>query len=331
MFIVFSSNALGDVTDNPYLLRLGLALDRTRNFPDTTGRQASLAFPLPTSRNPAADDWLQFGELTVFGSLLNVEAFSESGTLISATAGTANISVPDLGALSITVARTDTLSKETRHDLKNNLESNELFLGYSRRIFDRIALGGEIRLVDAKVREEFFTTEVRDVAIRSNTDIFTRELNLGLLAQINEEWYTAFTSSISFTTSDTELRGTAPLGSFDDESWLYSIRSGLGYMPSKSLSFFLDGNYLKIDSDLGGIAEIARFAFGSELWVAKTSVLRVGVGIDTDNETTLSIGYGYFGIKSVMINFAYQYNAAPEIRAEFGRFHLLSASLIVPF
>ncbi len=90
-------------------------------------------------------------------------------------------------------------------------------------------------------------------------------------------------------------------------------------------------DYLKIDSDLAGTAEIARFALGTDLALTNMTVIRAGVGIDTDNETTLSVGLSYYGIEPVFLNFAYQYNAVPEIRAEFGRFHLLSASVIVPF
>ncbi len=103
----------------------------------------------------------------------------------SVKVGTANISFPKWGTVSMTFARTDTIDKDTLQDLENSLESNEIFLGYSRRISDRIALGGEFRLVDAEVQEEFLGTDLPSVPFRLTTDIFSRELNLAMLAQIN--------------------------------------------------------------------------------------------------------------------------------------------------
>ena len=56
--------------------------------------------------------------------------------------------------------------------------------------------------------------------------------------------------------------------------------------------------------------------------------LRLGGSLDTDRQATVGGGIGLYLLRNFQAEMAYGYNAFPEIRREFGRAHLLSASLV---
>ena len=148
-------------------------------------------------------------------------------------------------------------------------------------------------------------------------------------------------ASIGWADADTVIRNKMPLPAppygqlapgmtldrFDDDIRSLGIRAGVGYAPSPAYEIYFDAQYLMADSNLAGTAEIGRLMLGLDLQVTESSVFRVGAGVDSENEVTLSTGVSFRGFGALAVDVAYQYNAQPEIRREFGRFDLLSASL----
>ena len=46
-------------------------------------------------------------------------------------------------------------------------------------------------------------------------------------------------------------------------------------------------------------------------------------------KTTASAGIGFYGVKHLLFELAYVYNAFSEIRQEFGVAHLVSSSIVI--
>lgn len=336
--------AIADFADKPFQLRLLLSLDRSSNFSDAAARQASIAFPAGSSGNPAADDWRPRDALHPTVSVTNIQAFSESGAWVVATAVTANVVLPEAGTLSAAYARTDTIDRKTRQDLSFDLRSNEFFVAYSQRLSDNTALGGELRLTDSVLKEQFLEP-IAGLPLESKVKSTAIDAALGLLAQPRPGWFAGMVASIGWAGANIDIRnlvplptptfGTLPAGTkldrFSDDIRFLGLRAGVGYAPSSTYGIYVDAQYLTAHSNRAGSAKVGRVVAGLDFQPTSSVVLRTGLGIDTEDEVTLSIGAGYYGFKKVAIDLAYQYNAQPELRREFGRFDLLSASLSFPF
>ncbi|HRP95698.1 MAG TPA: autotransporter outer membrane beta-barrel domain-containing protein [Rhodocyclaceae bacterium] len=341
-----SGHAIAGLAEKPFLLRLSLSLNRSSNFSDTAARQASAAFPGGSSVNPAGVDWRSSKETpSSSGSLTNIQIFSESGARATATAGTLTVPRPSAGTLSIAYARTDTIDRSARQGLANNLRSNEFFAGYGRRVADDRAFGAKLRLTDSVLNEQFFVPPVDGLPLQSKVKARSIDAALGVLSEPRPGWFTGAVVAAGWSSANVSIRNLTPLpappfgllpaGSilerFNDDVRTFGVHVGTGYAPDRRHGIFLDAQYLMVKSKRGGSAEVGRIAAGLDLRAGESVVFRTGVGIDSEKEVTLSIGARYQGFKDVVIDVAYQHNSQPEVKREFGRFDLLSASLNVRF
>jgi hypothetical protein len=328
--IVVPGRAVASFDDEPFLLRLSLALDRSSNYSDTTARQASIAFPGGSSDNPAAANWPFPRQASPSVSLTHIDAFSESGARVVATAGTVNVALPWNGDLSLAYARTDTIDQEANQGLSFDLSSNEFFITYRQPLSEDIAIGGGLRVMDGVIKETF--TPVRPLV--SEVDLIGADASFGVFAHHGPGWFSGAVAGVGWSGADIDIRipglGTTVDSSSDDNRF-FTLRAGTGYVPTSAYGIYLEAQYLSAESNRAGSAEVGRLQAGFDLRATDSVVLRAGFGIDTEDEVTFSIGGGYQGFKQVTVDVAYQYNAAPEIRPEFGRFDLLTASLNVRF
>lgn len=337
--------AFADFADEQFQLRLSLSLERSSNFSDTAGRQASVAFPGGSSDNPAAADWQPRPAASPGVSLTEIQVFSESGGRVAATAGTVNFALRDAGTVSLAYARTYTIAQETRQGLAGDLRSNEFFVTYSRRVSNRLAVGGTLRSTDSRIKEQYFAREVGGLPLEVTVDARVLDGSLGLLAELQPGWFAGATLGLGWASADSTVRnrttlpggpfGPIPEGTslrrFDDDIRSFGFRAGVGYAPNPAYGIYVDAQYLGADSSAGGAAELARLMSGFDLRLTESVVFRVGAGVDSENEVTLSTGLSYRGFSALAVDVAYQRNSQPEIRREFGRFDLLSASLSYRF
>lgn len=341
---MFPGAVMAAVSDQPFVLRLMISLDRSSNFSDTAGRQASIAFPGGSSDNPAATDWQPRSDLNPAAAFTNIHAVSSSGAWITAEAATVNVKLPDSGTLSLAYARTDTNQEETRQGLSDNLRSNEFFATYSRRIDEKVAVGGTLRFTDSVLKEQYFEPRVGGLALESKVESRLVDFSLGLLTEPRSGWFAGGVMSMSWGKSDAVIRNAVPLPAlfgmvpegtaldrFGDDIWSLGARAGMGYAHDPTYGVYLDAQYLIVHSKKAGSVEVARIMTGLDLRLSRSVVLRAGVGVDSDQDVTLSIGASYRGGGPLSVDVAYQHNGQPEIRREFGRFDLLSASLSYRF
>ena len=109
-----------------------------------------------------------------------------------------------------------------------------------------------------------------------------------------------------------------------------NLRAGLGWKPSESVGLYVDGQYLHLDNDFGSV-DVGRLLLGVEVFPARWLALRAGGSLDTDSNVNVSVGAGIYPSRKVMFELAYVYDAFPEVNHEFGRAHLVSASVVILF
>lgn len=349
LVVVFAVGVVqaGSIQDEPYALRLTLALSRQSNYAATVGRQASVAVTQASSANPAADDWLYRSDHPVIGTITAINGFSESGAWIAALAGTVSIQTPEAGTWSIAYARTDTFNDTARNGFEDELRSNEFFLGYGKKLTDTLAIGAQLHVIEGQIQEENLQTVDGvpiQVPLRIETDILSFDVSLGLTLKLDEDWTAGVSGGWGYGKGDSSFQnissGLDPnpfpppagtiRGGFDDDLRTWSFVGGVGYMPTDQWGIYADVQYLHLESNQAGAADLGRVSLGFEMRPVEVLVLRAGVLVDSDGQTTLSAGVGFFGW-GFPLEVGYQFNSSPEVKREFGTFHLISVSLVIPF
>ncbi len=335
----------GDFNDNPYLLRLFLSLDRASNYADTAGRQASIAYPGGSSANPAGDAVRQGSRPEA--TLTGIRVHGDSGATLTAFPVTFTVPTDDTTVLAFAYAYTDTPDGDNREGLENRVRSNEFFLGLARRVTPATSVGGQVRIVDSTIDEEARQADLGFLPARLGVEVRSFDLTLGLQSALSDSVRVGAMANVGHGETTDAIRNLAPLpvpmppffppvvipadtvlDRFDDTIHTYMGGIGAAYLPSPDVGVYADARYLRVHSRVGGNAELARFALGVDArpgpaWLA----LRAGWTIDSESESTPSVGVGLYPAKGVRIDVAYQYNAAPEIDPEFGKMKLVTASL----
>ncbi|MEX2213473.1 MAG: outer membrane beta-barrel protein [Phycisphaeraceae bacterium] len=339
--------ARAELSDEPFLLRMAVTLDRQTNYASSAGRQATLAVAQGASANPAADDWSFRAEHPIIATLTSVHGVSETGTWINAAIGTVSFQTQEYGTFSLAYARTDTFSDSARNGFSDRLTSNEFFIGYGKKLNDWLSIGAQVHVIDATVREEnlFFTPLAPlPLPLRFDTDLLSVDIGLGVLARLDEHWSIGIAGGIgggsarsAFTNIFSSINPSpAPLppgvlaGAFSDDTRSKSIGAGVGYLVSEQLGIYFDAQFLHVESNRAGTIDLARWVLGVEYNPIEELAVRSGILIDTDSQVTVSAGISYYGLP-FPIELAYQYNASPEVRKELGRVHLVSLSIVIPF
>ncbi len=319
----------GDFTDEPIGARITLAKDRIQVFTDTIARQASVAYPLASATNPAADDFVRTkpADYTGYGLLITSEVFFNNGTTITGGGGIGSVRLPEAGTLSAAYVRFDSHDGQSRQGDDYVLRSNEFFLGYSHRLKEFLAVGVEVQLTDStlKIGDTFLGFE-RD----TESDTFGVGLDLGVLVALHETFTVGVQGGIKWdrTKTDGQVMLPAPVPiRLKDTTEISEVKLGVGWRPKPSLGIYVDLQHVHLEDDLG-TTELGRMFVGTEAIISPTQALRFGGVFDTLGEAGVSAGLGYYGIEGVSVEFAYAYNTFPEVRKEFGRGHIVSFSVI---
>lgn len=336
---LLAAGAAADTTDEDFLFRLAFSLDRASNYASTAGIQASVAYPRGSSVNPAADDLVSPDDSPVVATLTNLHAWSDSGAWLTTTAGTANITVPDAGTFSFAYARTDTIDDSGNQSFEHSLKSNEFFAGYSKQLSPDLAIGFQVRFTDAEITNQATVPELPTAAGgEAQSELEEWSFSGGIHVRLNDQWSAGLAGGFAFGSVATEV---VSLGAFpppgtklkevDDDVRSHAVRAGLGWKVNDQLAIYGDAVFLHIETNREGSADQGRFALGVELEPLEALMVRSGVLVDTDEQVTFSAGLGLYMIPNLPIDIGYQYNAAPEVREEFGRFHLLTISFVLRF
>ena len=328
----------GDLDNEPVSFRINLALDRSSSFTDTLGRTASVAYPLGSSINPAGYDFLReppFDFKNIVTASSNTVFFNHSGAVTGFSVNMAH-RFDGAGTLSGVYIRTDSHEADSRQGDAFALRSNQFILAYSHRLQQDLSVGGSVKVTDSMLGiDDTFMGFPRD----TNTESTGVDFNLGVLKALSSDWTVGVVGGFGWTGSDTDAVMHFPGPPFgpgsiradvSDTTFSSNVRVGLGWKPSQNLGFYADGQYLHLDNDLGSV-DVGRLLAGAEFFPRPWLALRAGGSLDTDSNTGVSAGIGVYPSRNVMLEFAYVYNAFPEVNREFGRAHMVSASVIIRF
>ena len=337
VFCLGSATAALAGVNEPFDYRLTLSFDRLTNFTDVVARgNASVAHPLGSSANPAADDFLQdppFDFHALVTATVNYVSTSAS-TEVVGKSSTALIRIPHGGTLAFTGIRTDMTDGSSENGNQYNLYSNEGVFRYSLKLTPKWAVGAELHIVDSSLD---INSGSGFGVQQQSTDGLGLLPAIGTMYEVNKQLMIGAMAGIGTTHAKTNLTifdpRVAPVpftAHVEDNVFSMDLRAGVGYHPVEELGLFLDGQYRHLNSDLGS-ADVGRAFGGVEWYPQKWMVLRVGGSIDTWGEATGSTGIGIYAFKPLLIELGYAYNNFPEVRDEFGVAHVFSASLVLLF
>jgi hypothetical protein len=328
-----------DVDDLTFGTRVSLALDRASVYLDTIGRQASTAYPLGSSANPAADDVLRDPPFDFLAAvpLAQSHVLFESGTHVLSNSATGVVRLPEQGTVSVTYQRLDTLDHTTGVGDANL--SSELFIaGYSIAINEQIALGIG---VDFSISELDINDTVRVLpspaprfARSIKTDSTTAGPTLGVLYQIDDHWSLGFSGKMTWTDAESKIIVGPTITQFDDTIESIDVRGGVGFQVENVWGVYADVQYRRLSGfrdSAGAIdsVELGRLFVGAEHVLTKGIIGRVGGSVDTGGRATVSTSAGVMLSDWIAMDVAYEYNAFPEVRDELGTGHLVAFSVVV--
>lgn len=326
----------------PFPLRALLALNRASGYAGTDGRQASVAFLGGSSINPAADDFGRTGKKAgpANATITGISTFSDSGGQVVTFAGSFSYMSADRGTWPTSYAYTDTLDGKNNDGLETEIQSHELFLGYSTAISNTWAIGVQTRLVSGFIRNQSLVPEAGFQPLQSDTDILGLDVYLGAIGKVSDTYTLGITATASISDTETEVTNLSQLGpllpgntleEFDETAIGWSVVGGFGYTPSQSIGIYSDLQYVGLHTGKQGTIDLGRLSVGTDIRISTSSIIRVGTTVDTRSEWSPSVGLGIRLPGSMQIDFAYEKNGAPEVNKELGKTDILSASLAVRF
>jgi opacity protein-like surface antigen len=337
------SCSAGDLSDETFGLRIGLARDRASTFTDVVALSASTAYPYLSSVNPAAGDFLREppNEFRFLWTVTGAYVAFNNGSSITAGATSATYRLPSAGTFLASYTRIDSQDVESHQGDHFTLRSNELRLTYSHLLERWIALGGSVRLSESRLS---MSSLFDDFPLHTSTESLGVEGSIGVLVAPHKNWLVGIFVALGWTRGETTGfvdfppepfgPGLTPID-FTDNTRSVNIRGGLGWRPSDKFSAYADWQYLRLKNVRIGSSDdrvdVGRMFAGVEYLPFQILALRVGGSADTDRQFTLSTGVGFYPTKHFQAELAYVYNAFPEVRKEFGRAHLVSLSLAFVF
>lgn len=323
----------GDLSDEPVGARISLAKDRILLFTDAVARQASAGYPMASSTNPAADDFLRTppADYQGYGLVLTSDVFFEVGTYVTAFSTIGAVRLEEAGTLTAALVRLDSFDGHSRQNDDYALRSNELFLGYSQHLTEWLAIGVEMQLTDSTLKID---DTVSGLPRHTESDTFGVGFNVGLLVALHESFTIGLHGGVKWDRTDTDGKvtpaGPAILIDLHDTTEVTKLRLGMVWRADPQLALSADIEYVHLDDDFG-TTEVGRFYVGTEYFFKPTLAFRFGVVLDTQPQAGVTAGMGYYGIENVPIELAYAFNTFPEVRREFGRAHLMSLSIVFLF
>lgn len=325
-----------DWRDVGFGLRLPLALDRASVFTDVVGLSASTAYPYGSAINPANDDFLRLppNQFTLAGTGSGVFVAFEGGASITGTGWSANYRFPMAGTVTASYAQSASRDAHTHQGENLRLHSEEFSLGYSHRATANLAVGGEFRFTDSRLRLE---STAEGFPLIGHSDSEGYDGRLGILFAASDEWLIGMTVGAGWVYTDNNgqidvpvaFGGPINIATFSDFTRSVQVRTGAGWRPSDAFGLYMDAQWLRLKNDDEAVS-VGRAFVGVEYLPIQLIALRVGGSVDTAGKTTVSTGVGIY-LKHVQFEVAYSYNAFPEVRREFGPANLFSVSVVGTF
>ena len=337
MLVLFAKSPLlagRPLEEHDFSLRFPAAISRFASYADVAGLGgAQAASEYSSSINPASGAWTQPTReyATSFSPQFTTVRFAESQDLY-VTAEAVAVDAGAWGSFLPAVAQLRSNRAEDSAGVGFRIDAESYQLQWAKRVGERTTIGVNLNATYTDIR--YYDRVLGEIA-RSRSDAY--DIRLGLVRQflprlrvgavVDYGWSPARTDKLgfdfktfsfkTFRTRDTTHQFLWRLGL----TWEYQKGSDL-YFDYQGASFFNDEGTLLVH----------RFSLGIEQQLIKDILFgRVGVTIDTRGEASATGGVGIVLGTRASLDLAYQHNAFPEIRKEFGQAQSFVMSLAVAF
>lgn len=327
--IVSASALANDLDSAPLAIRFPAALGHLSFYGDVAAMSGSAgASKWESSPNPSNKSWsfpdlydwrvsVQYSNVT-FDNDTRIDFVSESFTFDAGASGVFRLAY--LNASSNERTARGLLPLPYEFDL------DAYQLSWGKKLNKEFAIGAEVGLSQS---ETIFKGPGFDVA---NTDKDSWSFRVGGQWNPAEKWFVGLYGDYINGSADTALNVPTPLGilrgntSDTVEQWL--IHPGIAYE-------FAENALVHADFEAGWISngdttlDIQRWSIGTDIPIVKGVFIHAGAAVDSYSNVTWSSGIGFYPSKNVFIDLAYQNNAFPELKQEFGRSQTLNASISI--
>ena len=321
-----------DFFRHPYETRLFLALDRQNNHSATLGRQASLAVLEGASANPAAAGWSTIDTTSSIFTASYVGSTAASGNRLAAAPIAARWYLASQTSASFAYAHSATTDTRANDGLQHDLSSNEFFGAFSTKLAADLSLGVVGRFTSGRLARTFHEPALAAQTIRTDNrfkgpDVSVgiagtgaRDTSYGLVASLGRSWVESDIRAVGTVFLPSPEGGViavpndAELGRASDQLRNVALRGGGGLALAHGSAIYADVSWTRIRSNLSGPTALVRCAVGLERSLTDDASVRTGVTVDATGAVTLSAGGTYRPARDVELLFAWQHNAAPEIR-----------------
>jgi hypothetical protein len=338
--LLFASRSwAGDLSSDPFEIRLWLAMSRAINSTDAIGREASVAYRSASSDNPAAADVRHVEPVSARGFFCagtHHIAFSEGAWIIAEDVN-GFLRFNTRGTLSMGYVHFASQNGHTRQGFEDDIRNHEFLFKYGRQISSDVYVGAGATLNDMTLDYgDLYQGLPRNTHNHSVLGSFT----LGSLWQPKSNLTIGVLAGAGWTGSDVEGAVHAP-GPFnvpfqlDITTRTLNLKTGFGWRVIPALTVYSDVQYFRLDNSMSAVSA-GRFYFGADVNISSRVTLMAGSSVDTNRHATGSSGLGINlmkpgRLKPTLLKLTYQYNPLPELSQEFGTGHMVSATMVFSF
>lgn len=329
MAMLSLSSHADDLSSAPFALRLPAALGHLSFYGDVSAKSgASAASKWESSPNPANKAWgfPEEYDWRVSGQYNNL--LFDNDTQLHFVSETAAFDAGELGVIRVGFLQLTSNDEVARGavPLPFTLEANGYQLSWAKKFGKDFALGADVNFTRS---ETSFKLPSFDLA---NTSKDAWSFRVGGLWQPADKWFIGLYSDYANGAADTTLKLPTPLGiaqvNSSDTVQLWTVHPGIGYEFAENAMVHLDYEAGWVFNDSTSL-QLNRWAIGTDLPLAKFFYLRAGAAVDAHSNFSWSTGIGFYPSKHVFFDIAYQNDAFPELKQEFGRSRTLNASFSI--
>jgi hypothetical protein len=319
-----------DFGDKDFSLRFPAAMSRFATYADVGAMGgASGGSRWSTSVNPASTAWEPMAtDLRMSASAQYNHAAFSKGLVLHVASESLAWDAGKPGVFQAAFAQVRSTDGMTRDGLDTNLRMDFVQGQWAKRMTDAWAVGANVNFSKSSMSFDWGDAPVSD----SNGEAYG--FRVGTLHRLADRLLGGVVFDYGFSRDRTTMfdfmeQGTGPVRTADT-THQFLLRPGLSYEYMKDCNVYADCQFGWFRNDTGSL-QVGRFLLGVEHSIIQGLYVRGGTGIDQRGNASWSTGLGLSLSKTASIDLAYQDDAFPELRRDFGRARVVTFSFCVSF
>ena len=311
----------------PFSLRFSSALSHYDVYGDTAAKGgASVSGRWGSSASPAPMAWgFQGGENEYILSAQYGNVSFDSGTHLNIVSEAFTVNGHELGVFRIALGQVSSNESVVNNlPLAYDFDAQLIRLEWSKRVSDSLSIGFKGGVLRS---ETDFSTHGLDI-VNSKGDAWT--LGLGALYKPATNWLIGMYGEYGFNPGTTTSIIPTATGLVSQRTGgtdhSFVLHPGVSYEFAKDALVHAEYQFGWFDNDTTNLHQ-NRFMVGTDIPLAEFFYLRAGTSIDARGNVSWTTGIGFYPSHHLTFDLAYQNDAFPELRQEFGRSRTLNASI----